>query len=96
MNQSNVDPNYVNMKCSRLNHFAMFTLLNSTKNLNHSANRVYQNYESKIFAIRCNCGPKVYHPVLGDNVIWGKIISSKDLQLLKELTFDEIAYRLKD
>lgn len=91
MDQVNQVTDYANKKCETLRRIEMFTMLNSTRTANHAANGIRENEEGKIFATRCNCGKKVYHPILCDGVIWGQVIPPKKLQILKKKNFNEIA-----
>lgn len=46
-----------------------------------SANFPYFNNRGELFAVRCNCGKKSYHPVYGDEVVWGQKIPVDLLQI---------------
>lgn len=96
MNSTEVTTIFANTKCEKSNYFELFNLLNSTRHSNHSINKVCLNNEDKIFVGRCNCGKKIYHPILGDEVIWGLIISPKNLALLRMVTFEKAALILQD
>lgn len=58
-----------------------------------SANKLYYNNSGELFAIRCNCGEKSYHPVYGDKVVWGQKIAVDLLQVhRKKPAVEALAY----
>jgi len=58
-----------------------------------SANKLYYNNRGELFAIRCNCGVKSYHPVYGDKVVWGQKIAVNILQIhRKKPAVEALAY----
>ena len=58
-----------------------------------SANKLYYNNAGELFAIRCNCGRKSYHPVYGDKVVWGQTIPVNILQIhRKKPAIESLAY----
>jgi len=60
-----------------------FRRLNQTRHGSHSANKIIRNDTGEIIAIRCNCGEKIYHPVLGDKVFWNSVFLPKQLSLFR-------------
>ena len=63
--------------------------LQPRSNIKCSVNNPCFNNDGKLLAMRCNCGNKVYHPVIGDVIIWDQIISPKTLATLKKLPINK-------
>lgn len=78
-----VEPAVVNSE--ELGPYGLFRALNSTRPEGHSANKVYEDKDESIIAVRCNCGKKKYHPVVkGVGICWKSEIIEKELSELKK------------
>jgi hypothetical protein len=78
------------IKSEEMNPYWFFKILNSTRLGKHSANRIYEDSNQKVVAVRCNCGKSKYHPVInGLEICWGIYIEGRGLPSFKKTGGDK-------
>lgn len=77
----------LNGELDSLSRRELFSELNSHRSdLKCGANSLIYNTIGELIAVRCNCGKKVYHPIAENKVIWWKIITPRNLLILRQFS----------